>query len=251
MKADQIMASHFIMDTYTPLTKGTYKAALAAVDVALSGAHELLKGVKPVYCLCRPPGDHAEYKTMGGYCYFNNAALAATQLAAKGKVAILDIDFHHGSGTQSIFYDRSDILYVSIHVDPRVRFPYSSGFANEKGAGEGLGYNYNFPLKLGTSNEEYHKVLEKSLRVIKKYRPEFLVVSCGFDTHKDDPIGGFKLTTPYYKEIAHEISTLNLPTLLVQEGSYNTTTIGEIAYNFLSGFLGEPNKLRARVTINL
>lgn len=234
----QIMPSDFIMDTYTPLTKGTYKAATVAVDIVLTGCQKIQEGEQLVYCLCRPPGHHAQHKSTGGYCYFNNAAIAANYLSNKGKVAILDIDFHHGNGIQSFFYDRRDVFYVSIHADPRVRFPYISGFVEEIGAGRGKGYNLNFPLKLGTTNEQYHKTLLKSLKAIKNYRPDFLIVCCGFDTHIDDPIGGFKLTTPYYKDIAYEISSLWLPTLLVQEGGYNTATIGEMASNFLEGFRG-------------
>lgn len=227
--------SYFIMDTYTPITSKTYNAALSAVDVALTGAQNIEGGEKIAYGLCRPPGHHAEYKNMGGYCYFNNAAIAANYLSKKGKVAILDIDFHHGNGTQNIFYDRADVLYVSIHADPRFKFPYSSGFEDEKGRGKGLGYNKNYPLALGIGNEEYLKVLDKALKDIQDFNPKYLIVSLGFDTYEKDPIGGFKLTTPFYKIIGEKIKFLNLPTLIVQEGGYAINKLGEMACNFLQG----------------
>lgn len=227
--------SYFIMDTYTPITHNTYKAAKTAVDVALTGAEHLLGSNQTTYAICRPPGHHADYKTMGGYCYFNNAAIAANHLSKNGRVAILDIDFHHGNGTQSIFYNRSDVLYVSIHADPHYRFPYSSGFANELGAGEGLGFNMNYPLSLGTTNEQYLHILKKAIKKINYFNPNFLIISAGFDTYEKDPIGGFKLTIPFYEKIGKEISKLKLPTLIVQEGGYNIKDLGKIALSFLKG----------------
>lgn len=239
LKASRILyPSYFIMDTYTPITCKTYEAARSAVDVALTGAHDIVKGERIVYALCRPPGHHAEYKTMGGYCYFNNAAIAANYLSKQGKVAILDIDFHHGNGTQSIFYNRSDVLYISIHADPHAKFPYSSGFASEQGSGEGLGFNKNYPLSLGVINKQYLSILQKALRDIQIFNPSFLVVSVGFDTYEKDPIGGFKLTIPFYQRIGREISKLQLPTLIVQEGGYNIEDLGKIALSFLTGILG-------------
>lgn len=167
LKKNQVLyPSYFIMDTYTPIVKGTFEAARSSVDAALSGARLIIDGEKNVYALCRPPGHHAEYKSMGGYCYFNNAAISANYLSRYGRVAILDIDFHHGNGTQSIFYDRSDVLYVSIHADPRSKFPYSSGFFDEKGKNKGLGFNINYPLPLGTNDGQYRRILKKALRDI-------------------------------------------------------------------------------------
>lgn len=229
--------SYFIMDTYTPIAKKTYTAAKSAVDVVLTGAKYVFEGEQVVYALCRPPGHHAEYKTMGGYCYFNNAAIAADYLSEHGKVAILDIDFHHGNGTQSIFYNRSDVLYVSVHADPHVKFPYSSGFANEKGMGSGFGFNINYPLSLDTSNQQYLRVLSKALRNIKIFNPQFLIVSAGFDTYEKDPIGGFKLTISFYETMARKIADLQLPTLIVQEGGYHIEDLGKIAFSFLKGFI--------------
>lgn len=238
LKHSQVLyPSYFIMDTYTPILRKTYEVAKSAVDVALTGARHILQGDQVVYALCRPPGHHAEYKTMGGYCYFNNAAIAADYLSEHGRVAILDIDFHHGNGTQNIFYNRSDVLCVSIHADPHDKFPYNSGFANESGSGEGLGFNKNYPLPLGTTNEQYLYTLQKALRNIQDFNPNFLVISVGFDTYEKDPIGGFKLTIPFYKKIGMEIAKLQLPTLIVQEGGYNIKDLGKIALSFLKGIL--------------
>lgn len=234
-QSETLYPSYFIMDTYTPITHKTYQAARSAVDVALTGAKYLLEGEKIVYALCRPPGHHAGFKAMGGYCYFNNAAIAADYLSEHGKVAILDIDFHHGNGTQSIFYNRPDVLYVSIHADPHDKFPYSSGFIHERGVGEGLGFNKNYPLPLGTTNKQYQKVLLKALRDILTFNPKFLVVSAGFDTYEKDPIGGFNLTIPFYQTIGKEIANLKLLTLIVQEGGYHLKDLGKIALSFLRG----------------
>lgn len=235
-KNESLHPSYFLMDTYTPITNGTYDAARSAVDVTLTAA-ELIRGGEPaVYALCRPPGHHAEYKAMGGYCYFNNAAIAANYLSEKGKVAILDVDFHHGNGTQNAFYNRSDVLYVSIHADPTYTFPYISGFADEQGAVKGRGFNKNYPLPLGTTDSQYASALKKALADIRKFNPKYLVLSTGFDTYEHDPIGGFRLTIPFYEKLARTISDLGLPTLIVQEGGYNVKDLGEIAVSFLKGF---------------
>ncbi len=236
LKEDEVLyPSYCIMDTYTPIVAKTYDAAISSVDVALSGAKYIKNGEQLAYSLCRPPGHHADYKTMGGYCYFNNAAIAANFLSKYGKVAILDIDFHHGNGTQNIFYERSDVLYVSIHADPKFKFPYSSGFENEKGKGEGLGYNKNYPLPLGIENGEYIRTLRMAIKDVEKFSPKFLIISLGFDTYEKDPIGGFRLTIPIYRTIAKDISSLKLPTLIIQEGGYAVNALGKIAYEFLQG----------------
>lgn len=227
--------SYFILDTYTPVVKGTFEAAKSAVDVALTGAELILDGEKVVYSLCRPPGHHAEYRSMSGYCYFNNAAIAADFLSKKGKVAILDIDFHHGNGTQSTFYERDDVFYVSIHADPQVKFPYISGYSAERGKGDGFGFNKNYPLPLGTTDEKYVKVLKRAIVDIKNFMPKYLVLSLGFDTYEKDPIGGFKITPSFYRQISRRIRELDFPTLLIQEGGYNVKDLGTLAYNFLQG----------------
>jgi acetoin utilization deacetylase AcuC-like enzyme len=233
-KKDGYFTSFFINDLCAPIVPATYDAAVESVNCALTGTR-LLKKQKVVYALCRPPGHHAEKNRMGGYCYFNNAAIAADYLSQRGKVAILDIDFHHGNGTQQIFYERSDVLYVSLHVDPTEGFPYTAGFADEEGSGPGKGYNKNFPLPLGTDEKTYMHILQQALGLIRKYNPTTVVVSCGFDTYEKDPIGGFRLTIPFYEKIARKIISLKLPTLVIQEGGYNIDDLGEIAYSFMKG----------------
>lgn len=236
-RASVLYPSYFMTDTYAPIVHDTYNAAKAAVDVALTGAQLLLENKSFVYSLCRPPGHHAEHASMGGYCYFNNAAIAAQYLTAHGRVAILDIDFHHGNGTQRAFYERSDVLYISIHGDPRSTYPYSSGFESEHGKGAGRGFSVNYPLPLGTGDKVYAHILTKALFEIKKYEPVFLIVSAGFDTFCDDPIGGFELSESFYQSMGKKIAALALPTLVVQEGGYNVSAIGSLVHRFLRGFL--------------
>jgi acetoin utilization deacetylase AcuC-like enzyme len=228
--------SYFLSDTHAPVTGGTYEASLAAVNAALTGAELILKGELAVYALCRPPGHHAAHHTTGGYCYFNNAAIAAEYLSARGRVAILDIDYHHGNGTQDAFYDRESPLYISLHADPTDAYPFSSGFTDEKGYGPGVGYNINYPLPPETDNKLYLATLEKALNDIKKFRPDFLIVSAGFDTFEDDTIGGLGLTIPAYTEIGGMIHALDLPTLLVQEGGYDIPHLPVMTTNFLRQF---------------
>lgn len=243
LKKDGVLyPSYFLRDTYAPVVKGTYDAAVTSVNVALTGAEIIVnKREKIVYALCRPPGHHAECNAMSGYCYFNNAAIAANYLSSRGKVVILDVDFHHGNGTQAMFYERDDVFYISIHADPEVKFPYISGFANEKGKGAGLGFNKNYPLPLGTTNQVYLRILKKAILHVHIFKPTFLVVSLGFDTYEKDPIGGFTLTIPFYKKMAEEIAQIGLPTLIVQEGGYNVDDLGKMAVSFLSGFTGFSN----------
>jgi acetoin utilization deacetylase AcuC-like enzyme len=233
---DVLYPSYFMSDTYAPIVAGTYPAARAAANAALTGAQLLLAGEASAYSLCRPPGHHAAHTAMGGYCYFNNAAIAANYLSEHGRVAILDIDFHHGNGTQEAFYDRSDVLYVSLHANPQRRYPYSSGFAGETGRGNGQGFNVNIPLALTTNNSRYLRMLEAALQHVQDFNPDYLVVSAGFDTFQDDPIGGLSLTASVYEAIGEHIGNVRLPTLIVQEGGYNIDRLGELAGLFLTGF---------------
>lgn len=238
-EAEALNPSYFITDTYAPIVQHTYRVAGQAVDVALTAADKLLQGENPVYALCRPPGHHAEHLSMGGYCYFNNAAIAAEYLSKHGRVAVLDIDFHHGNGTQHSFYERSDVLYVSLHADPQVRYPYISGFEEEKGRGQGHGFTRNYPLRLGTTDAEYLGTLRNALRCIASFVPDYLIVSAGFDTYAHDPIGGFALTVPCYQAIGQAIAGLNIPTVAIQEGGYCVPALGDIAYAFLQGLQGK------------
>lgn len=230
--------SYFMSDTYAPVTPGTFAAARAAVDAALTGADLLLHEEAAVYSLCRPPGHHAAHHSMGGYCYFNNAAIAANYLSAHGRVAILDIDYHHGNGTQDAFYDRADVLYVSLHADPATAYPYGSGFAHETGRGKGRGFTVNVPLPKTTNDADYLRVLRTALGYIKKFAPEYLIVSAGFDTFIDDPIGGLRLTHHAYSSIGKAIAGLSLPTMIIQEGGYNVSHLGSIVGDFLKQFQG-------------
>jgi acetoin utilization deacetylase AcuC-like enzyme len=231
--------SYYMSDTYAPIVAGTYSAARSAVDSALTGADLVLHGEPVVYSLCRPPGHHASDHRLGGYCYFNNAAVAANYLSAHGRVTILDIDFHHGNGTQDAFYDRDDVQYISIHADPHDRYPYSSGFASETGRGPGLGSTVNLPLPIGTTAVQYMRSLRRALVAVQQFAPDYLIVSAGFDTFVDDPIGGFTLAQGDYAPIAAQIQAVGLPTLIVQEGGYCVEQLGNLVTEFLSGFSPE------------
>lgn len=229
----------FCFDTYTPIMGGTYAAALGGASAALRAAELVGSGTeREVYVLTRPPGHHAERDRCGGYCYFNNAALAAQSLSNRGKVAVLDLDVHHGNGTQHIFYDRADVFTVSMHGDPSGLYPFFSGFADETGSGPGLGYNLNLPLPAGTGVKEYRPALAAALDAVRHFTPDFLILSYGADTHEADPIGGFKLPTSYYREMGARIRELGLPTVVVQEGGYNLEVIGPSVVELLRGLAG-------------
>jgi len=230
-----VRAGYYCIDTFTPLDRNAYAAATSAVDVALTAAEQLWKGRTVTYALCRPPGHHAERRAFGGFCYFNNAAIAANFLSRHGKVATLDIDFHHGNGTQNIFYTRADVLTVSIHGHPNIAYPYFSGFTDETGDGQGRSMNINFPLRENAGAQLYLDTLHKALRHITKFAPTFLVVSLGIDVMKGDPTGSFGLRAETMYEIGMAISSRNLPTLIVQEGGYNLRNLKTGTVAFFSG----------------
>jgi acetoin utilization deacetylase AcuC-like enzyme len=230
---------YFSFDMSAPIVAGTYPAIVASANTALTGAALLLEGQRSAYALCRPPGHHAGSDLCGGYCFLNNAAIAANYLlnhAPARRVAILDIDYHHGNGTQQIFYERDDVLFVSIHADPSVDYPYFLGHADEQGAGAGKGFNLNLPLGEGTGDEEYLATLDLALMTIREYEPEFLVVSAGFDTFDGDPLGLFHLSAAAFPEIGRRIAQLQAPTLIVQEGGYAISALGENVVALLRGF---------------
>ena len=229
----------YCFDTHTPLTAGTFQAARLAASAAVRAADLVADGTdRLVYALTRPPGHHAEQARYGGYSYLNGTALAADRLAKVGPVAVLDIDVHHGNGTQHLFYDRSDVLTVSIHGDPAFLFPHFSGFDEETGTGPGLGSNLNLALPLKTGDRAYVPALATALERIAGFRPAFLVVAVGYDAHERDPIGGFSLSTPCYEAIGRSLRQIDLPTVLVQEGGYGLADLGEIAAAFAKGIGG-------------
>jgi len=232
--------SYFSLDAGTPITAGTWRAASASANVALSGAADLLAGERAVFSLCRPPGHHAAQDIYGGYCFLNNAAIAAQSLLDGGmkSVAILDVDYHHGNGTQTIFYDRGDVFFASLHGHPRQEYPYFLGYEDETGSGAGEGCNANYPLDWGSDFAAWSAALDDALAKIGAYGPEALVVSLGVDTFKEDPISQFRLDSPDYLTIGARIAALGLPTLFVFEGGYAVEAVGVNAVNVLLGFEG-------------
>ncbi|MBN2797708.1 MAG: histone deacetylase family protein [Deltaproteobacteria bacterium] len=232
-----LRAGYFCIDTFTPLNRNAYLAARGAVDCALGGADALLEGRRLAYALVRPPGHHAERKVFGGFCYFNSAAVAAHHLSAYGRVAVLDVDYHHGNGTQDIFYHRADVLTVSIHGTPRVTYPYFSGFEDERGEGEGQGYNLNLPQREGLDGPAYLEALDEALARIRRFRPSYLVLSLGFDTARDDPTGSFTLRAADFQANGRRIGALGVPTLVVQEGGYRVRSLAASARSFFRGLI--------------
>jgi acetoin utilization deacetylase AcuC-like enzyme len=234
------LLSYYSFDAGTPITAGTWTAITASVNVALTGVDLIQSGQASVFSACRPPGHHAAVDIYGGYCFFNNAAIAAQALLDAGaeRVALLDVDYHHGNGSQSIFYDRADVLYVSLHGDPRQEFPYFLGYANETGAGAGEGSNCNFPMPWGTQWDAYRQGLDEGLKSIQDFSPDVLVISLGVDTFEKDPISKFRLKTEHFLEIGSRIAQkVKCPSLFVMEGGYAVDEIGINVVKMLTGFL--------------
>ena len=230
-----VRAGYYCIDTFTPLNRNAYVAARGAVDCALTCASLLFEGYRICYALVRPPGHHAERKVFGGFCYFNSSAVAAHYLSRHGKVAVLDIDYHHGNGTQDIFYQRPDVFTLSIHGHPSFAYPYFSGFADEKGEGPGLHYNKNYPLPEKIDGEQYRLVLGRALKRIQAFSPRFLLVALGYDPAKNDPTGTWSLEAADFYKNGLLIGSLRLPTLIVQEGGYRTRSLGANARSFFKG----------------
>jgi len=232
--------SYYSFDAGTPITAGTWPAIRASVDVALTGADLIQNGQQSVFSACRPPGHHAAADIYGGYCFFNNAAVAAQALldGGAGRVALLDVDYHHGNGSQSIFYDRADVLYVSLHGDPSQEFPYFLGYVDEIGSKSGEGCNSNFPMPWGTQWDDYQLGLDQALAQIHNYAPDVLVISLGVDTYEKDPISRFELKSDHFFEIGSKIAQkFRGPSLFIMEGGYAVDEIGINVVNLLTGYL--------------
>ena len=230
------------LDSAAPLVAGTYVAARSAVDVALTAVDLVLGGDRAAYGLCRPPGHHAARSMYGGYCFFNNAAIAAHAItqATGERVAIIDVDFHHGNGSQQIFWRRGDVRYVSIHADPERQYPYFLGRADEIGEGDGVGENLNIPLRAGATNEDYLAATDRALEAILAVPGSMIVVSLGFDTYGLDPIGDFALTTDVYHEVGRRVAATGRRLVVLQEGGYHRPSLGENARAWLRGAEGRP-----------
>lgn len=233
------LMGYYAFDTSAPLFEKTWEASYWAAQTAVNAAAATLQE-SISYALCRPPGHHATADMYGGFCYLNNAAIAANWLVGQGqRVAILDVDYHHGNGTQEIFYGRSDVLFCSIHADPLDEYPNYWGFADEYGSGTGENYNFNFPLPLGSDEAVYLEALEASLAKIKLFVPDVLVISLGVDTFEGDPVGGFVLQTESFAKIGTAIKELGLKTAVIQEGGYQLNHLGQNVVSFFAGLLAE------------
>jgi acetoin utilization deacetylase AcuC-like enzyme len=230
----------YSMDNGSPLVAGTWLAAKAGADAAVSAAVLLAAGERSVFCATRPPGHHAGADFMGGYCFLNNAAVAAQALTAQGcaRVAILDVDYHHGNGTQSIFYHRADVLFVSLHGDPRTEYPFYLGHADETGQAQGEGFNLNLPLPAGSASSAWFAALEAACARINRHNADALVVSLGLDTYEGDPISTFALKTGDFSSLGARLKRLGLPTVFVLEGGYAAAELGVNATNVMDGFEG-------------
>jgi len=236
-KEISVLAGYYCIDTFTPLNHNAFPAAKRAVDCTLTAADLVLGGRRMAYALVRPPGHHAERCVFGGFCYFNNAAIAAHYLSAHGRVAIVDVDYHHGNGQQDIFYHRDDVLTISLHGDPSFAYPYFTGFEDERGVGPGEGFNLNIPLAEVQDGATYRISLANALVALRDFKPAFLIVALGLDPAKGDPTGTWLLTAGDFAANGRMFGELGLPTLVVQEGGYRTRTLGVNARRFFEGFL--------------
>jgi acetoin utilization deacetylase AcuC-like enzyme len=230
-------AARYLADGSCPIGAHTWRAAYWSAQSALAAAAWVNEGARESYALSRPPGHHARKDAAGGFCYLNNAAIAAQSLRSRfERVAILDTDMHHGQGVQEIFYGRSDVLYVSIHGDPTNFYPVVAGYEEERGAGAGEGFNVNLPMPHGSSEAVFFERVEAALRVLKRFEPDALVLALGFDIYKDDPQSKVAVTTEGFERLGAAIGALGLPSVIVQEGGYHLESLEDNARAFFGGF---------------
>ena len=227
----------YSFDTDAPIVAGSWQAIRRSAEVGLTGADLILEGERFAFSACRPPGHHASAALCGGYCYLNNTALAAQSFIDAGmeRVAVLDVDYHHGNGTQSVFYERDDVLTISWHADPAIEYPYFLGFRDEPGSGSGEGFNRNYPLPFGTDWKAYSEAMDDAIKHVRKFAPSVIVVALGLDTFVDDPTTFFEIQAEDFTAMGDRIGALGLPTLVVLEGGYAVDAIGANAVNFLDG----------------
>ncbi len=230
-------AGYYIFDLSTPILEHTYTAILGSANCALSAAESLWQGEQAAFGLCRPPGHHAGRDFAGGYCYLNNAAIAAHYLSQHGRTAVLDVDYHAANGTQDIFYESAEVLTISIHADPAQQYPYFIGYADETGAGAGVGFHHNYPLPPGTTDAQYSQTLAWALTLIQQFAPKHLVLSAGMDIFSGDPLGDFEISTEGIRQIGQQIRALNIPTAIIMEGGYNNEALGINMVALLSAFI--------------
>jgi acetoin utilization deacetylase AcuC-like enzyme len=230
----------YSFDAGTPLGAGTWDAALAGAACARDAARAITSGCKVAMALTRPPGHHAGADFFGGYCFLNNSALAAQALrdAGAARVAVVDVDYHHGNGTQSIFYERGDVFTTSIHGDPSTEYPFYLGYADERGGGQGEGFNLNLPLPAGSGFDRWQQALQHALAEVRRHAADAMVVPLGVDTFEGDPISRFKLRSADFTHIGRMLATTGLPTVFVMEGGYAVAEVGVNVVNVLDGFVG-------------
>ncbi|MGI9203850.1 MAG: histone deacetylase family protein [Woeseiaceae bacterium] len=227
----------YSFDATSPFVEGSWQAIRSSANVALTGAELVKSDARIAFSACRPPGHHATANYCGGYCYLNNNALATQSLIDSGarRVAVLDVDYHHGNGTQTIFYARNDVMTLSLHADPKVEYPFFIGYADERGEGVGHGFNYNYPLPFGTTWDTYSETLADSIRQLQGFAPDALVIALGLDTFAGDPTTFFEIKTHEFNEMGRAIGEIGLPTLVVLEGGYSVDWIGRNTLEFLRG----------------
>ncbi len=240
-RSDSVVAQagYYLGDLAVPIGPNTWRSALRSAHSAVAGADALIAGERMAYALARPSGHHARSDRATGFCYLNNAAIAAERLRKHfGRVAILDVDAHHGDGTQEIFYRRDDVLTVSVHVDPEHYYPFFIGYEDETGHGKGQGYNLNIPIPPRAPDAAFHAAIDAGLERIAEFGADALIVSLGYDSHIEDPIGLLSVTTQGFRGVGSRVSAAGLPTLVVQEGGYQVSVIGDCLVEFLDGFGG-------------